>query len=189
MTLVRTVEPSAEPVTLAEMKAHLRVQHSSEDALLEGLIRAARQDVERATGLALIDQAWRLVADGVSREGGLSIPLHPVREILSITVYGSEGEASLVDAGSYQADLVSRPARLYFDPKPERLKAMNGIEVDFTAGFGEAGTDVPDPLRLAIKLLAGHWYEFRGAYGPGDQPVSYPGGYDRLISHYRTRRL
>jgi uncharacterized phiE125 gp8 family phage protein len=63
MTLIRTVEPAAEPVTLAEAKAHLRLADSSEDDLLTGLIRAARQDVERATGMALIDQHWRLVLD------------------------------------------------------------------------------------------------------------------------------
>ncbi len=34
MTLIRTVEPSAEPVTPAEAKAHLRIDHSSEDDLL-----------------------------------------------------------------------------------------------------------------------------------------------------------
>ena len=31
--------------------------------LIAGLIRAAREDVERATGMALIDQTWRLVLD------------------------------------------------------------------------------------------------------------------------------
>lgn len=189
MTLVRTVDPSAEPVTLAELKAFLRVDHGSEDALLQGLIRAARQDVERATALALIDQAWRLVIDTIPASGWLALPLHPLREILSVTVYGSEGEAALIDPASYRADLVSRPGRLFFEPRPDRLGVMNGIEVDFTAGFGEAGTDVPDTLRHAIKVLAGHWYEFRGSYGPSDQPVSYPGGYDRLIAGYRARRL
>ena len=63
MTLMRTVTAAVEPVTLAEVKAHLRLDHASEDELLGGLIRAAREEVERATGLALIDQDWRLVID------------------------------------------------------------------------------------------------------------------------------
>lgn len=66
---------------------------------------------------------------------------------------------------------------------------MNGVEIDFTAGFGEAGTDVPDLLRRAILLLAAHWYEFRTGFGPEDQPVSYPPAYERLIAGYRERRL
>ena len=50
-------------MTLAEVKAHLRVGHASEDTLLAGLVRAAREEVERATGIALIDQTWRLALD------------------------------------------------------------------------------------------------------------------------------
>jgi uncharacterized phiE125 gp8 family phage protein len=66
---------------------------------------------------------------------------------------------------------------------------MNGIEIDFTAGFGQAATDVPDLLRRAIILLAAHWYEFRMSFGPGDQPVSYPAGYERMIAPFRRTRL
>lgn len=189
MTLIRTVDPSAEPVTLAEVKAHLRLDHDSEDELLNGLIRAAREDVERTTGLALLDQAWRLVLDKWPRDGSATVMVHPVREILSVTAYGSEGEASVIDPASYQADTVSRPARLHFDGPPAALRAWNGIEIDFAAGFGEAGTDVPDLLRRAIVLLVAHWYEFRSSYGPGDQPVSYPAGYDRMLASHRLRRL
>ena len=189
MTLFRTVAPAAEPVTLAEAKAHLRLAHDSEDELLGGLIRAARDDLERATGLALIDQNWRLVLDRWPRSGCVLLMKHPVREILSVTAFGTEGEASLVDPSSYQFDPVSRPARLHLEGQPAALRAMNGIEIDFSAGFGEAGTDVPDLLKRAMLMLVAHWYEFRASYGPADQPVSYPRGYDRLIAGYRARRL
>ncbi|KQZ12955.1 hypothetical protein ASD44_01885 [Mesorhizobium sp. Root554] len=189
MTLIRTVEPSAEPVALAEVKAHLRVDHDSEDSLLEGLIRAARQEVERATGLALLEQSWRLVLDRWPRSGCIAIALHPVREIISVTAYGTEGEASLINPADYQVDLVSRPARIHFSKVPPALRALNGIEIDFVAGFGEAATDVPDLLKRAILLLVAHWYEFRGGFGPEDQPVSYPAGYDRMIAGFRPGRL
>jgi uncharacterized phiE125 gp8 family phage protein len=189
MTLVRTVAPAAEPVTLAEAKAFLRLGTSSEDDLLTGLITAAREDLERATGVALIEQDWRLVVDAAPCSDLLVLSRHPVREILSVTAYGSEGEAALVDPADYQADLSSRPARLLFLARPTVARAMNGLEVDFRCGFGEAGPDVPDTLRRAILVLVAHWYEFRAGYGPADQPVSYPAHYERLIAGYRDRRL
>jgi uncharacterized phiE125 gp8 family phage protein len=189
MALLRTGAPMAEPVTASEAKGFLRLAGSTEDDLIEGLIRAARKDVERATGLALIDQTWRLAIDRIPASDIVLLMRHPVREIIAVTTYGTEGEASLVDAGDYQADLVSRPARLLFLSRPEPMRAMNGIEIDFRAGFGEAGTDVPDLLRRAILVLVAHWYEFRASYGPRDQPVSYPPQYDRMISGYRDRRL
>ena len=189
MTLFRTVDPAAEPVTLSDAKAHLRLDHDSEDTLLSGLIRAARDEVEKSTGLALMDQSWRLALDRWPRNGRALIGKHPVKEILSVTAYGPDGEASLIDPDTYEFDGLSRPARLHFNQPGARLRAMNGIEIDFTAGFGEAGPDVPDLLRRAILVLVAHWFEFRAAFGPGDQPVSFPVGYERMLAGYRARRL
>jgi len=189
VTSIRTGEPGAEPVTLAELKQYLRLGHASEDELLSGLIRSAREDLERATGLALIEQGWRLVLDRLPRDGIILLPRHPVREVTSVTFYDANGEPTVVSPDAYQSDLLSRPARMFLTQAPVNLRAMNGVEVDFVCGFGEAGPDVPDLLRRAIMLLAAHWYEFRTSYGPSDQPVSYPAGYDRMISAYVERRL
>lgn len=189
MTLIRTIAPAVEPVTLVEAKAHLRITHTSEDVLIGGLIVAAREDVERTTGLALIDQSWRLVLDRWPKDDMVPLQRHPVKQVLSVTIYDSEGAASLVNPTQYQLDSLSRPARLHFERAPERLRRMNGIEIDFQVGFGEAGTDVPDLPKRAMLLLVAHWYEFRTGFGPADQPVSYPAAYDRLLSSYKARRL
>lgn len=189
MTLFRTVDPAVEPVSLAEAKAQLRVAHDSEDDFISGLLRAAREEVERATGTALIDQTWRLALDAWPASLTVLIRRPPVRQILSVTVYGAEGEASVLNPATYQLDGASRPARLYFSQRPDPQQAMNGIEIDFTAGFGEAGTDVPDLPKRAIMMLVAHWYEFRTAFGPASQPVSFPEGYERLVAAYREVRL
>lgn len=189
MTLFRTGEPAAEPVTLAETKAHLRIDADGEDDLLDALIRAARDEVEKATGMALISQAWRLALDDWPAGNQVQLCRHPVREILSVTAYGAGGEAALVDPASYQFDPLSRPARLHFETRPQPLRVMNGVEVDFSAGFGEAGTDVPDLLRRAILVLVAHWYELRAHVDPADQPASYPPTYARMIAGYKARRL
>ena len=189
MTLFRTVDPSVEPVTLVDVKANLRLDHNSEDTLLTGLIRAARDEVEKSTGLALIDQSWRLALDRWPRNGCALIAKHPVKQVLSVTTYGPDGEASVLAPGSYQLDAMSRPARLHLSSETAPLRAMNGIEIDFLAGYGEAGTDVPDLLRRAIQVLVAHWFEFRAAFGPDEQPVAFPLGYQRMIAGYRARRL
>lgn len=189
MALFRTSGPDAEPLTTAECKAHLRVSHSNDDDLIAGLIRAAREEVERHTGVGLIDQDWRLALDCWPQSEHVTIPRHPVKQILSVTIYGSEGEASLLDPAGYQLDPLSRPARLHFKNRPSPGIAMNGIEIDFRAGHGEAGTDVPDLLKRAMMLLVAHWYEFRAEYGAADQPVSLPQGYERLVAGFRARRL
>jgi uncharacterized phiE125 gp8 family phage protein len=189
MALFRTVGPQAEPVSLAEAKQHLRLDHEGEDALIEGLIRAAREEVEASCGLALLAQDWRLTLDRLPRSGIVSIRRHPVVEILSVTVYGADGEASLVQPDVLTLDAASRPARLQFAEIPSPRVAMNGIEIDFRAGYGEAGTDVPDLLKRAILALVAHWFEFRAAFGASQQPVAFPAGYERLIAPFRAGRL
>jgi uncharacterized phiE125 gp8 family phage protein len=64
MGLVCMVPPSLEPVTLAEAKAFLRIEDSTEDQVVTDLITAARQYVENRTGRALITQTWQLTDDG-----------------------------------------------------------------------------------------------------------------------------
>jgi uncharacterized phiE125 gp8 family phage protein len=189
MTLLRTVAPAVEPVAVSEAKAFLRLSGTAEDELLAGLIKAAREDVERATGLALIEQDWRLALDCLPANDVVLLLRHPVREVISVTAYDGEGEVSPVNPGDYQADLVSRPARLLFLNRPPAMRAMNGLEVDFRAGFGESGIDVPDLLRRAILVLVAHWHEFRASYGPDEQPVSYRPQYEHMIAGYRDRRL
>ncbi len=189
MALFRTVPPGAEPLTLADCKAHLRLSHDGDDALLSGLIRAAREAVESQTGVAMIDQDWRLALDAWPACGTVTIPRHPVQQILAVTLCGADGEASLMDPSRYRLDGLSRPARLWVEDRPAPGAALNGIEIDFRAGFGEAGTDVPDLLKRAMLLLVAHWYEFRAAYGADDQPVSIPDGFRRLTESWRARRL
>ena len=52
MTYALIHPPQAEPLTLADVKAHLRLDSGDEDTLLAALIRAAREHLERTTGLA-----------------------------------------------------------------------------------------------------------------------------------------
>ena len=67
MALVLTAAPAVEPVSLAEAKAHLRVDSDHEDALIAQLIVAARIFVERTLGLALIAQSWSYFLDALPR--------------------------------------------------------------------------------------------------------------------------
>lgn len=55
--------PMEEPVRLTEAKAHLRVDISDDDLLIEALITAARQHAETITRRALVTQQWKMALD------------------------------------------------------------------------------------------------------------------------------
>ena len=59
MSLTLLTPPAAEPVTVAEVKAALRIDDTRFDALLPGLIASARAVAEQETGRQLVEQTWR----------------------------------------------------------------------------------------------------------------------------------
>jgi uncharacterized phiE125 gp8 family phage protein len=189
MTYALTQPPGAEPLTLAQVKAHLRLDHADEDALLADLMRAAREHLERETGLCLIRQGLRLYRDRWPRGGVIEILRGPVQAIEAVTVYDGDGTPCDVSLADHLLDGKSHPARLWLRDPPAPGRAVNGIEIDFTAGFGEAGADVPGPLVRAMLIHIGFMYGYRGVLSLEQQPAGVPDGYERLIAGQRMRRL
>jgi uncharacterized phiE125 gp8 family phage protein len=186
MTLAIISPPAAEPVTLADMKLHLRVTHDSEDTLISGLVKAAREELEQATGLALIAQGWRLYLDCWPGTQIVLIQKAPVIALSAVTIYDLAGAPSSPSLTGFVLDRFSRPARTAIpDTVTAPGKKLNGIELDFTAGFGATGVDVPDGLKRAIMLLAAHWYEFRGAESFDREGAAWPPSFERFVSRYR----
>lgn len=189
MSTALITKPAVEPVTLSEAKSHLRVDGSAEDTLISELITVARQHLEQVIEVRMITQTWRQYEDCWPLSRMLNLKTRPVRSVQSITVYDSDGTPTIIAPADYQLDLVSQPARIYLPEGASSGQAMNGIEVDFTAGFGDTGVEVPDTLKRAILLLVAHWYEFRGAVTPQEQPVSIPPGFNALIAPFKRRAV
>lgn len=188
MTLVLSEPPLSEPVTLAELKDHLRLDHNGEDALLNSLISTARQYLEQRTSLALIDQSWRLCLDHWPNGNCVMLHKSPVQTIDNIEQFDIDGLPQTLSSASMLLDGKSKPARLYVGAQSAPGQAINGIEITFTAGFGTA-SDVPDTLKRAILIHAAHMYEFRGVISADQQPASVPEGYEVLLSPWARRSL
>ena len=185
MTIALITKPAVEPVTLAGAKSHLRVDNTDEDVIVSELIVAARQYLEQICGLRLITQSWRQYEDWWPSSHILNLDLRPVKSVQAITIYDADGAPSVILSADYQVDIVSQTARIHMPGGVSTSQVMNGIEVDFTVGFGDTGVDVPDTLKRAILLLVAHWYEFRGAISPQEQPVSIPSGFESLIASFK----
>jgi uncharacterized phiE125 gp8 family phage protein len=192
MPLLLTSGPAAEPVALAEAKAHLRVDGTAEDMLIASLIVTSRLHVEAAASLALITQSWSYWLDAWPRAPALRLPLRPVESIAAVRLYDANGTTTPLDPATYLLDGAGLPPRLVRQgsllwPKPGRT--ANGIEIAFTAGYGDTAADVPAPLRQAILLLVAHWYEHRAPFEPGAPSAPLPDMVSELLTPYRAPRL
>ncbi len=152
MSLILVTPPAAEPVSLAELKDHLKIAGAAEDALLSGLVVAARQTIEAKFQIAIIAQGWRLSLD-CAPEAQIILPLSPVISVDAVGIL-RDGVTETLAASHYEAQ-AGNIGRV-------RLKsaATGGLAVTFTAGWADASS-VPEAIKLAVKVLAAHLYENR----------------------------
>lgn len=160
--------PPAEPLTLEEIKLHLRIDSdiTVDDALIEGLIVGAREWVENYIRRSLVIRDVTLRLDAFP--GVILLPRGPVQSVTKIEV-----GTFLVPAASYQVDLHSLPARIAPAgggawPAVPPL-TMSNIVVTYVGGYPPEGTapdqdyaaNIPEAIKVAMKLLVGGLYENR----------------------------
>lgn len=163
--LTIVTEPTLEPVELADMKSHLSVEVSDDDTMISGFIVAARRWCEHFTRRVFITQTWKLVLDAFPAE--FRVPLPPLQSVTSITYIDTGGNAQTLGASVYTVDIDSEPGRIveaYQQSWPSTRDVINAVTVTFKAGYGDAVTKMPEEVKLAIKMLVGHYYENREAF-------------------------
>lgn len=170
--LVRVTPPAVTPVSLVEAKAHLRVDHSDDDALITALIEAATGHLDGWTGIlgrALINQTWRV--DVPAWGYPLRLPLGPVQSVTSVAYWDVNNTDAVFAAERYSLHTDALGAAIHLNSGsswPSVYSRQDAIRVTFVAGYGLAAADVPAPIRQAILLLVGHWYANREAVVSGN---------------------
>lgn len=192
MPLILETAPANEPVTLEEVKAHMRVDHDDEDARIADFIRAATSRFDGrdgSLGLCLITQGWKLTLDRFSPE--ISIPLPPCQSVDAIRYIAADGTAKTLAASGWRVFGLGAPnARIRpAEGKdwPATRYQPDAVTISFTAGFGNDPADIPEPIRAAIKMRAGHLYEHREGVtlGTGFMTET-PDGTEDLVRNYRV---
>ena len=193
MTLKLVTEPATEPVTLAEAKLHLRVEHTDDDELISALIQSARQRAEHLLGRALITQTWARVLDAFP-PAEIELGMPPVQTVSSIVYIDGAGDSQTMAGADYSLDSTSVPGWVLpavdLASWPATLDTANAVTVTFVAGYGGSGSDVPAAIRTWIKLEIGTLYKHRESIVAGVSLAELPGGYhERLLDPYRIWRV
>jgi uncharacterized phiE125 gp8 family phage protein len=186
MPAILLAPPASEPLSLAEAKSFLRVEHDADDELIAALLAAARHAVELATRRVLVTQTWRIVLDRWPAAGRIVSPVNPLRTLEAARVLAGDGTDAALDVDAFALDTASLPGVIAFDRAnlAEPGRALAGIEIDVTAGHGEA-SDLPPPLVQAIRLLLAQGYEQRDRV----QPDALPQTVAALVRPFRVLAL
>lgn len=180
----------AQPVTAAELRAHLRLNDQGEDTLLTQFIAAAVEQFETETDRPVLATTYRQFltrwpAEIVLGRGGVS-------SVVAVKRYLADGSTADVPT-TWIADLNTTPARVILHTPPDLVATATGIPVspvgyvEFVAGWANTAA-VPAAVLVAVKQLAGHLYQNREAYRDSAFEMrTVPDGWQRVCQKYKLR--
>ena len=182
--------PTAEPLALSAVKAHLRVDSddTSQDTTISLLMLAARRYAETYTGRSLMTQHWQAVADGFPgwfpltgtpwnayapipawnhqhAESTIKLGRGPVQSVQSITYVDTTGTMQTLDPSTYifdASDLEQRIAPVFGTYWPVTQRQLAAVKINFTAGVGDPTLVPPTILNWMLVRIATA-YEHREA--------------------------
>lgn len=199
-----TVPSNDTIVTLEAVKLYLRVDNSDEDDTIAGLILAARDYLDGVTGIlnrAVRVQTYRLDLPGFPepsqyatptiRETGIVLPYPPTINVTGVTYLNENADRVTLSPSAYRvvtgsevrgSTIMRRPnldwPTVCDEPQPDM------VSVTFQAGYANPEL-VPEPIKLAMLMLIGDWFENRVSTVIGTITAELPMGVTRLISPYR----
>lgn len=169
MYLELKTAPAAEPITLADAKEHLRISNTAQDDYINALIDAAIDRVDGPHGLirrALITQSWYLKFCDWPLNDKIHIPLPPLQSITAITYYDTDNVQQTLATSVYDVITPTNGQGVVSLAEgqswPSLYDRPDAVSIDFIAGYGDAGSDLPSSVIHAIKLLIGDLYADRG---------------------------
>lgn len=184
--------PLTEPISLLEARNHLKLREDDEvpEEEILSFITVAREKVENETRRALITQSWEAVSAcfPVDSSCPIELELPPLQSVTSVKYIDIDGVEQTWDASLYQVNTKSTPGLIlpvFGELYPETGNAINAVTIEFIAGYGDDGQDVPAPLRHAMKLIIGELYSRREEAVMGAQIITVPLSVSNLISPYR----
>ncbi len=180
--------PATTPVTAAEVKEQLRIEHTDDDALIARLINVAvaYTDVQGALGHAMITQKWGQWVDSTPPQT-VKLLLGPLISVTAVKYYDTDGVLQTDTLSNYE--IFGTEFSSTIGPKegfawPVTQDRPDAIRIEYTIGYGSVTTDIPETLRHALMMLIGHWYDNRETTMM-DELSNVPYGFDALMDMHR----
>jgi uncharacterized phiE125 gp8 family phage protein len=184
--LKRTVEPTSEPVTTAEAKTHLRVDHSDDDTYIASLISAARTIAENYTNRSFFTQTWVKTMSYFPYPEVLELQRGYVQSVSSLKYYDESNSQQTWNSANYTVNTSGDIAYLEADTDfPSDLyDRTDAVEVTYLTGWDDVA-DIPAAIKHAVLMIVGHLYENRQDVVVGSQVNQMPKSSEYLLDPYK----
>lgn len=187
MTLKLITAPTEEPISRTEAKLHLRVEHTADDTLIDGLIVAARQAAEHELQRALVTQTWERVLDAFP-DVEIELGMPPVQSITSVKYIDEDEVEQTLSALLYSLDSDNEPGWVLpaIDTEwPDTLDTADAVRVRFVCGYGAASA-VPQAIKQWMLIRIGTLYKMREQFVVGTTMTPVPERFvDSLLDPHR----
>lgn len=163
--------PTVEPISLADVKTHLRIaaDDTSQDDVLNQIIPDARAYAEQYTQRALATQTIEVTQDAFADV--IELPYPPIQSIEFVKYIDSAGEEQDLGAEYYTLNAYAEPPQLVqpWDVAWPLARAVpNAVRIRYVAGYDDGADEplnrIPLTLKRALLLLVGAWYEYPEAF-------------------------
>lgn len=187
MSITVVTPPATEPLDIFEAKSQLKVGHDFENTDIEFLITAARELAESFTRRAFITRTLDLKLPCFPGDA-IFLPQPRLIAVSSITYVDTNGDSQTLSSSTYASDASHLPGIVYpayNESWPSTRAQRQAVTVRYTAGYGSSASDVPGPIRAAIRLIVGHLYKHRSAVLTGSIDKEISLGARQLLWPYR----
>jgi uncharacterized phiE125 gp8 family phage protein len=196
---VLVTAPTEEPITLDEAKLAAGLDWPSgdpRDAQMTGFIAAARERVERDTGLALLTQTRDVYLSGLIAPQDWPAPVQPLQSILSVDENLDDGTRVALPSDAWTtapgAPIKVKPGKAAaavaaaVPPNtPPEFDPVYPYIVRVIVGWTTVA-EIPPLLTFAVGLLTAHYATAgRDIVALGERVAALPMGYEDAIADYR----
>ncbi|CAK9097102.1 Uncharacterized protein SCF082_LOCUS45562, partial [Durusdinium trenchii] len=146
------------PISVSDLKAHMRITHSADDDYITDLAWMAYAWIEREADITISETAYSLVMSEF--DPVVILPKPPVSSVDSVSYYDSDNESQSLSEGTdfYLVNSTKQAAMLTpVERWPSVYSRPDAITISFTC----ESDPVPHQVSHLMRLLVSNAYEFR----------------------------
>lgn len=182
---VVVVTPPVPAIDLDVVKAHLRVDHTDDDTLIEAYVDAAVSHIDGPGGW-LGRSIWPQTLELRQNVFGCDtrLPYGPVRSVASVKYVDPDGAEQTVDSADYFLTGDGAVKLAYGASWPSLRGDAEGVRIRYETGYAT----LPGAVLSAVLLLVGDLYAFRETAQVGSVAGKIPmsPAVENLLAPYRV---